>query len=502
MFTDASLVLGLFPKGVSLTSQRIGIIGGGLGGLMTAFLLQKRSKVACEITLFEADPRLGGKIVTDRFATAPVSYEAGVAELYDYSKTGPDPLRELVAELGLSVRPMDGQTVVMDDRILKSAADLRRELGEDAFQALKRFKQRARAAISPKEYYESDWKEDNDDPLSRQKFRDLLAEVKDESARRYIETLVHSDLATEPHLTNAMYGLQNYLMNEHDYMQLYSIDGGIESLPRAIADRLHARILLQHRVTRVEKLPDGLYRIVYRNQGETRGEDFDYVVVALPNNWIPSITWGGSLLAEAMHRHHVFYDYPAHYLRVSVLFSEPFWRNQIAESYFMLDAFGGCCVYDEGARSSIGSYGVLSWLLAGEAAVSMSNYHDSVLVEAVLDSLPGSLRNGRRHFLEGRVHRWVGTVNGLPGGFPAREPDSRHQPEPQDHQELFVVGDYLFDSTLNGVLDSADVVAEWICEDMEESLAEASKAAGAADGRRIEAQEPAVTSPSLSRTGV
>jgi hypothetical protein len=60
----------------------------------------------------------------------------------------------------------------------------------------------------------------------------------------------------------------------------------------------------------------------------------------------------------------------------------------------------------------------------------------------------------------------------MPGGFPAREPDSRHQPEPEQHPELFVVGDYLFDSTLNGVLDSADVAAEWILEDMLEDMEE------------------------------
>ena len=45
-----------------------------------------------------------------------VAYEAGAAELYDYSQLGPDPLRELVAELGLTTAPMWGQTVVLDDR--------------------------------------------------------------------------------------------------------------------------------------------------------------------------------------------------------------------------------------------------------------------------------------------------------------------------------------------------------------------------------------------------
>jgi hypothetical protein len=45
--------------------------------------------------------------------------------------------------------------------------------------------------------------------------------------------------------------------------------------------------------------------------------------------------------------------------------------------------------------------------------------------------------------------------------------ESRHIPEPA-HPNLFAVGDYLFDSTINGVLDSADFVAEYLTEAVEE----------------------------------
>jgi len=34
----------------------------------------------------------------------------------------------------------------------------------------------------------------------------------------------------------------------------------------------------------------------------------------------------------------------------------------------MADAFGGACVYDEGAHLDCGEYGVQGWLLAGTAA--------------------------------------------------------------------------------------------------------------------------------------
>jgi hypothetical protein len=44
--------------------------------------------------------------------------------------------------------------------------------------------------------------------------------------------------------------------------------------------------------------------------------------------------------------------------------------------------------------------------------------------------------------------------------------ESRHIPE-RAMPNLFVVGDYLFDSTLNGVLDSADFVAECLTEEIE-----------------------------------
>ena len=451
-----------------MASSKIAIIGGGPGGLMTAHLLNERAKRPCEITIFEASHRLGGKVRTGTFSAAPVAYEAGAAELYDYSQTGPDPLAELVRKFGLSRRPMTGRTVILGDLILKTDQDIRRELGEATHAALREFTRNAKTLITPAEYYESDWRADNQDPLGRQTFSQLLESVPDAMARRFIRTAIHSDLATEPHLTNASYGLQNYLMNEPGYMSLYTIDGGIERLIHELTRRLKANIELGRRVTRVEKTPANTFRVFSRQHQEMRVDEFDFVVAALPNDWIPAIDWAGEKLGRAMHSHHLQYDHPAHYLRVSVLFEKSFWWGKIAESYFMSDAFGGCCVYDETSRVDGATFGVLGWLLAGESALSMSNFDDAELIDEVIDSLPACLGHGRELRLEGRVHRWVGTVNGLPAGFPMREPDARHVPEPEDHPDLFVVGDYLFDSTLNGVMDSADTVAEWIVEEMED----------------------------------
>ena len=173
-----------------------------------------------------------------------------------------------------------------------------------------------------------------------------------------------------------------------------------------------------------------------------------------------------------MHRHTLHYDYPAHYLRVSILFREAFWKDLIEDSYLMLDAFGGCCLYDESSRNGAKTHGVLGWLLAGDAAMSAANHSDERLIEMMLDTLPTFLRHGREWFLEGRVHRWIGSVNGLPGGVPALDMDTRHIPQ-RELPNLLTVGDYLFDSTLNGVLDSADYVAETITESIAKRFAAA-----------------------------
>jgi len=441
---------------------RVAIVGGGPGGLMAAYRLGQRAAGSLDISIFEATRRLGGKILTATFQSVPVPYEAGVAELYDYSMVGHDPLLELVRDLGLSTHSLEGSAVMIDGQLLRTNEDVCNHFGARTLAALEAFQRGARGLIGPADYYDSDWREDNQGPLARQPFSELLQTVPDESARRYICAAVHSDLATEPHQTSAMYGLQNYLMNEPDYMRLYTIEGGIESLTRELAARIRNRVLPAHRVTHVGRMPDGSFYVQARHKDETLREEFDIVVVALPNNWLPAIQWGGCELSHAMHAHHLHYDYPAHYLRVSLLFQQPFWRNQMKDSYFMMDAFGGCCVYDETSRYAGSQFGVLGWLLAGEAALNLSNFSDSDLIAEVLDSLPPSWQQGRELLLEGRVHRWVGSVNARPGGYPAREPDSRHVPDPIDHPSLLVMGDYLFDSTLNGVLDSAEVIVEKI----------------------------------------
>ena len=117
---------------------RIAIVGGGPSGLMTARLLERALGTSCRLTLFEASQRVGGKIQTRRFDSAPVAYESGVAECYAYDAIGHDPLRQLVAELGLNAVPTGSSAVVMNGAFLPHESELGTHFGARTLERCRR----------------------------------------------------------------------------------------------------------------------------------------------------------------------------------------------------------------------------------------------------------------------------------------------------------------------------------------------------------------------------
>src|SRR5947207_4944934 len=53
-----------------------------------------------------------------------------------------------------------------------------------------------------------------------------------------------------------------------------------------------------------------------------------------------------------------------------------------------------------------------------------------------VDSLPQPLAEGRGLFKEGRVHRWINTISGLPGGWDVQELRDRHMLAPESDPGL------------------------------------------------------------------
>jgi monoamine oxidase len=368
----------------------------------------------------------------------------------------------LVAALGLPTEPLEGGAVFFAGRKINSTKDLARELGEDVARDVAAWSADARRHCSPADYYEDDAAAANSGPLASRTYAELLLEVAGPVARRFIEIVAHSDVAAEPHATSAMYGLQNWLMNEEDYMRLYVIPGGLQRIADSLAARLRAEVRLGCAVETISAAESGGYRVQCAGGVAADSRTFDQVVLALPITHLSGLKFDDAALARGLFAHLAHYDHPAHYLRVTMAFEQPFWRDHVAGSYFMIDGFGGACLYDQTPRD--GRCGVLGWLIAGDPALTHANLPDDELVRAALASLPEPLRTLCPSPLESTVDRWVGAVNAWPMGRPIQEAVDRHRPAPDTHPGVFVVGDYLFDSTLNGVLDSADMAADLISE--------------------------------------
>jgi len=445
----------------------LAIVGGGPGGLMSAWYLKRKLGDLCRITIYEASDRLGGKIVTRKFDAAPAMYEAGVAEIYDYSMTGPDPLRELIQHFGLQTIPMDAEQVQFGGELLNDVAGMRRRYGAKTAAAIESFRKRCADEMSPIEYYEGVGAHDNENPWAYKTAEQVLdEEVEDETAKRFFKVMARSDLATESHNTNGLNALKNYLMDVDGYIGLYSIQNGNEQLIECLQSEVNADIQLNHRVLTVGKAPTGRYQLKMMNGKGPETRDFDLVLMCLPHSWLSTVGWEGEQLRKSMVKHVSYFDRPAHYLRVSILFDSPFWGDKISGAWFMSEAFGGCCVYNEGARHDVGKHGVLNWLIPGSDALAFANLSDQELIDAALKSLPASLGDARAHFMEGKTHRWLSSVNAIPGGLPVRDVMTNHRPEPKEHPGIVVVGDYLFDSTLNGLLDSSDAATDIILTEM------------------------------------
>ena len=130
-------------------------------------------------TIFEASARLGGKVLTRSFGSAPAIFEAGVAELYDYSHLGQDPLKELVVGLNLKTIPMTGRTVILREKIIANRAALGRHFGSRAAAEASKFYRSCAKLYSPADYYMEDWQIDKHHAWADRRFSEVLNEIKD-----------------------------------------------------------------------------------------------------------------------------------------------------------------------------------------------------------------------------------------------------------------------------------------------------------------------------------
>ena len=480
-------------------AERIGIVGAGFSGLLSAYLLERRYGGAVDVEIWEANDRPGGRVRTTRVPEAGVSYEAGVAELYDIA--GNPQLRRLIRHLGLETRPLTGTPYfVVGDRVLRDDRGLAGLLGNRGMDRLRRFWEQGTALRTPADYALAGRERDNEHPWQRRTFEDVLGDIDEPRCEWFTAMQCHSDLATEPPHTSGLFGMDNLLIDHPGYCTMYTLTDGNEGLVAALAGRVRSPVSLGTAVTHVAAGDETGVRVTLRNPaGERREVELDVLIVTLPPAGIRTIRWSDERLRDAVAGHVRHHDHGTAYLRVTLLFGRRFWRHEFPEDYFVSDAFGGVTVYDQSPDDGAAGVGIQSWLLGGAPALEYASKPDGEIVAAVLDAMPGVTPARADLLIRACVDRWTGVagVSALPGGVPLRPLRQRHCPAPRWPQLQFI-GDYLYDATLCGALDAV----LYGLSRLDELIAAktGSAAAGAADLFDAGTAEPKPATPSPPRS--
>ena len=480
-------------------AERIGIVGAGFSGLLSAYLLERRFGDAVEIEMWEAADRPGGRVRTTRVPEAGASYEAGVAELYDIA--GNPQLRNLIRHLGLETRPLTGTPYfVVDDRVLRDDRALEGLFGQRGMDRLRRFWEEGTALRQPADYALAGREKDNEHPWQRRTFEDVLGDIDDPRCQWFTAMQCHSDLATEPPRTSGLFGMDNLLIDHPGYCTMYTLTAGNEGLTGTLADRVRSPVALCTTVTGVTADEETGVRVaVLGPGGDRRDVEVDALLVTLPPAGVRAIRWRDERLRNAVADHVRHHDHGTAYLRVTLVFRRRFWRQEFPEDYFVSDAFGGVTVYDQSPDDGSAGAGIQSWLLGGAPAIEYAAKPDGDVVAAVLGAMPGVTPVPEDLLVRARVDRWAGVagVSALPGGVPLRPLQQRHCPDPRWPRLLFI-GDYLYDATLCGALDAVLYGVSRLAERM---AAKARPAADdAADIFDAATAEPDGASPSSPRS--
>ena len=436
-------------------AERIGIVGAGFSGLLSAYLLERRFGGDVEIDVWEAADHPGGRVRTTRMPEAGASYEAGVAELYDIA--GNPQLRRLIGHLGLETRPLSGTPYfVVDDRVLRDDRALEGLLGRRGMDRLRRFWEEGTALRPPADYALAGREQDNGHPWQRRTFEDVLGDIDDPRCEWFTAMQCHSDLATEPPRTSGLFGMDNLLIDHPGYCTMYTLTAGNAGLTAALADRVRSPVSLRTAVTGVTADDETGVRVTLLGpDGDHRDVDVDALIVTLPPAGVRAIRWRDERLRNAVADHVRHHDHGTAYLRVTLLFRRRFWRQAFPEDYFVSDAFGGVTVYDQSPDDGSAGAGIQSWLLGGAPALEYAAKPDAEVVAAVLGAMPGAAPAPDGLLVRACVDRWTGVagVSALPGGVPLRPLQQRHCPDPR-WPRLQFIGDYLYDATLCGALDA------------------------------------------------
>jgi monoamine oxidase len=270
----AGLMAALPRNALARSDARIAVVGGGLAGLVAAHRLVQGG--ARNVTVYEANKRIGGRMLTGRNVLTADSYvELGGS----FINTEHEDMLALCREFGLGLEDgaagEDAQlaaTYFVDGahRSLREIADASRDLARriDEMQKLGEAAEAQHDAMS-------------------------AAQVLDQAGvsgwlRKLIDIGLTQEMGLEPDRMSALYIIDTFSPDPAQPKrglfhsdQRFQVIGGNDRLPRAIAAKLGSRVRMGHRLEAIRRR-GARYALSFATDAGAREIVADIVVIALP----------------------------------------------------------------------------------------------------------------------------------------------------------------------------------------------------------------------------
>lgn len=316
--------------------KTVAVVGGGLAGLHCAHRLKE---LGVAVTVYEAQQRLGGRVLSDRNTFAPLHAELG-GELID---TGHETMFDLAEEFALQLLDYKTDDADLDvvtaffggDRVaiadvLAAYAPIAARIDQDL------------ATISGDGFvtYDANNNGAGLDAQSIKAWFDALVDdgviTSDNIARRLLEVAYNIEYGretSEQSVLNMMFLVSTDTENLAlfgDSDELFKIAGGNDALISALKDSLGERIEVGFKLTSVSRDDAGLFTLGFNRATEAGDEvveiTADEVVLALPFTMLRDVAIGASLLSAQKRLAIDTIGYGTN-SKLMLGFTERFWRN-------------------------------------------------------------------------------------------------------------------------------------------------------------------------------
>lgn len=275
--------------------KKIVIAGAGMSGLVSARELERAGH---DVTVIEARNRVGGRVLTQRRTDGTPITEAGAGRIprshrwtFDY-----------IEQMGLAVRPLYPAALqnlaVIDGKAWPGDADLASAVALSATERALGYTGLVKTyllanvdrLLATGGIDTQSWPPKEMADLDRLNVTDHLAELGVSPGAIKLLTLGAFPTAISPLMLSRVFA-------HYDPENLSIIEGGNDNLPRAIAARLRAKILLDTPIRAVTQFPDRV-EITVTSKGQTAVLSADALICTIPYSVLGNVSFDPPLSQE------------------------------------------------------------------------------------------------------------------------------------------------------------------------------------------------------------